>query len=59
MLTLEQCRRVLGETMCLDDDVLISLRGQLYQIAELAIDTAIDAAERDQRQGLRVAEERD
>jgi len=39
MLTLEQCRRVLGETMHLDDDALIALRSQLYRIAELALDS--------------------
>jgi hypothetical protein len=40
VLTLEQCRKVLGDQIQLDDDALIALRAQLYTLARLAIELA-------------------
>ena len=40
VLTLEQCRKVLGDQIHLEDDALIALRTQLYTLARLAIEVA-------------------
>lgn len=37
MLTIEECRALLGEGCCMSDDELADLRLQLYAIAELAL----------------------
>ena len=43
MFTLEQCRKVLGDRIQLEDEELIALRTQLYSLARLAIEMADSA----------------
>lgn len=44
MLSLQQCRKILGAKLAISDEELATLRDQLYCFAELALDI------RDQRQ---------
>ena len=47
MLTLEQCRKVLGTGCKLSDTELEALRDQLYGLADIAIETFIEKRDRD------------
>lgn len=47
MLTLEQCRRILGPECKLGDADLEELRGQLYGLADIAIEAFIEQRDRD------------
>ena len=45
MLSIEECRRLLGESCPMSDKELTQVRDQLYLIADLAIDLVGYAAE--------------
>jgi hypothetical protein len=40
LLTLEQCRRILGNDLQVSDEELLELRQQLYSLAMLAMELA-------------------
>jgi hypothetical protein len=41
VLTLEQCRRILGPDIGLDDEELADMRDQLYALARIAMDADV------------------
>jgi hypothetical protein len=47
MLSLEQCRKLLGPGCKLSDSELEALRDQLYGLADIAIETFIEKRDRD------------
>ncbi len=42
MLSLKECRRILGSTCSLKDQELLELRDRLHDLAVLAVDSSLD-----------------
>ena len=49
MLTVEQCRKLLGKNCTLSDPELEALRDSLYKLADVAVETFLEQCEKEDR----------